>query len=78
MIDAVIRNLEVIGEAAKSLPISIKEQHSEVPWEKIAGMRNRIVHEYFGVDETILWQTIQDDLVPLRIHIAAILAEFED
>lgn len=61
-IDAVIRNLEIIGEAVKNLPQEIKTKHREVPWNEICGMRNKAIHEYWGVDEEILWKTIKDDL----------------
>jgi|SRR3989338_2200821 len=61
-IDAVIRNLSIIGEAANNIPDEIKNQNSDIPWGEIAGMRNKVVHEYFGVDEEILWKTIKEDL----------------
>ncbi len=49
-VDAVVRNLEIIGEASRQLPEEFKERHSAIPWHKMAGLRNRIVHDYFGVD----------------------------
>jgi uncharacterized protein with HEPN domain len=61
-VDSVVRNLEVIGEAARSMPEDVKESHPEVPWDEIIGMRNKIAHEYFGIDHQIIWKTIQDDL----------------
>jgi uncharacterized protein with HEPN domain len=54
-VDAVIRNFEIIGEAAKNLPEEIKTQHPEVPWSEMYLLRNRISHEYFGVDYEIIW-----------------------
>ena len=60
--DAVIRNLEIIGEASKNIPKDIKENYPDIPWKEIAGMRDKIAHEYFGVDLKIVWQTIQEDL----------------
>lgn len=71
-IDAVIRNLEIIGEAASHLPIAFKNEHSNIPWGKMIGLRNKVIHEYFGVDLEILWETIVDDLPPLVKKIAAI------
>ena len=66
VIDAVVRNLEVIGEAAKNIPTDFKKEYKDIPWSKIAGMRNIIVHEYFSVDLEILWQTIQQDILELK------------
>ena len=61
-IDAVVRNLEIIGEAANRLPDDFKTEHSEIEWTKIVGLRHRIVHEYFGVDLYIIWHILQNDL----------------
>ncbi|MBU1165255.1 DUF86 domain-containing protein [Patescibacteria group bacterium] len=66
VIDAVVRNLEVIGEAAKNVPTDFKNEHKDIPWNKIAGMRNIIAHEYFSVDLEILWQTVQQDIPELK------------
>jgi len=65
-VDAVVRNLEVIGEAARQLPEAFVAQHPSVPWRQIAGLRNRIVHGYFGLDLEIIWQVIRHDLQQLR------------
>jgi len=65
-IDAVVRNLEVIGEAVRHLVASQEQLPSGVPWSDIAGIRNILVHEYFGVDLGILWRTVTDDLPSLR------------
>ena len=64
-VDAVIRNLEVIGEAAGHIPLEIQEKYPEIAWFEMRGMRNLMVHEYFGVSIPIIWQTIRNDLVPL-------------
>jgi uncharacterized protein with HEPN domain len=71
-IDAVVKNLTVIGEASKNMPEEIKKKYSKVPWDEIAGMRNKVVHEYFGIDEEILWKTIKEDLHPLGNEISKI------
>ena len=71
-IDAVVRNLEIIGEAVKNLPQEIKNKHKDIPWNEISGMRNKITHEYWGVDEDILWKTIKDDLPFFEKQIAKI------
>ena len=64
--DAVIRNLEIIGEAANRLPDDFKMQHSNIDWFKVVGLRNRIVHGYFGIDLAIVWQIIEHDLPGLK------------
>lgn len=71
-IDAVTRNLEIMGEAANRLPDEFKEQHSNVEWYKIVGLRHRIVHEYFGVDLEIIWQILRKDLAELRTSLSQI------
>jgi uncharacterized protein with HEPN domain len=77
-IDAVVRNLEIIGEAANRLPESFKLQYAEIPWGKIVGLRNRIVHEYFGVDVDIVWSILQSDLPALRPAFEKIREELSD
>lgn len=74
-IDAIIRNLEIVGEAVKNLPKEIKTKHKDVPWNEICGMRNKVIHEYWGVDEEILWKTIQDDLPVLEKQVLKIKQE---
>lgn len=64
-IDAVARNLEVIGEAVRQLPDGFKNTHPDIPWSQIGGMRNRIVHEYFRLDMKIIWQIVHEDLPDL-------------
>jgi len=71
-IDAVVRNLEIIGEAANRLPEEFKEKHSDVEWYKIVGLRHRIVHEYFGIDIQIIWQILNNDLPVLRKDLSRI------
>lgn len=72
-IDAVIRNFEIIGEATKNVPREIKLKFPQLPWKKMAGMRDRIVHEYFGVDLEIIWETIKEDLSQIKPLIKKIL-----
>ena len=71
-IDAVVRNLSVIGEAVKNIPEEVKSKYPDVPWNEVAGMRNKIIHEYFGVDEEILWKTIKEDLLIFKNQVDAI------
>lgn len=73
VIDAVVRNIEIIGEASKNVPDEVKERHSQIPWRKMAGIRNRIVHEYFGVDISIIWFIISQELAPLKKELLAAL-----
>jgi uncharacterized protein with HEPN domain len=71
--DAVVRNLEIIGEAARRIPPSFKETQPHVPWRQISGMRNRIVHDYLGVDMEIVWHIATISLPDLRAQIQSIL-----
>lgn len=64
-VDAVVRNLEVIGEAARYVPKTVREEFDDIPWASIIGMRSVLIHEYFGVDYEILWETIRTDLPTL-------------
>lgn len=65
-VDAVIRNFEIIGEAANRLPEEFKDRFPEIDWHRIRGFRNRIVHDYFGIDYAIVW-TIKETFLPLMI-----------
>ena len=67
--DAVIRNLSIIGEAAKNIPQNVKNRHREIPWYEIIGMRNKVIHEYFGVNEEVLWKTIKEDIPLMKKRI---------
>ena len=72
-IDAVIRNFEIIGEAANRLSNEFKELHNNIEWYKIIGLRNRIVHEYMGVDTSIIWNISKDFLPPFHNDINLLL-----
>jgi len=70
--DAVIRNIEVIGEAAGNLSATFQEKHSDIPWHQIIGMRNRLIHGYFGISLKIIWQVVTVDLPVLHQQIVAL------
>ncbi len=73
--DAVIRRLEIIGEAVKSLPPDFKDRHNNIPWQKIAGMRDVLIHEYFGVDLNLTWQTVKEDIPSFQSKLEEILKQ---
>lgn len=73
--DAVIRNLMTMGESVRWIPGPIRETNPHVPWTIMRGVRNVVVHEYFGVDERILWDTVELDLPPLVAKLEAVLAK---
>lgn len=77
-IKAVVRSLEIIGEAAGKIPQHIREKYLEIPWQEIMGMRNHLMHEYFGVDLDIVWQTIGEDLEPLEKAVKRMRAELAE
>jgi uncharacterized protein with HEPN domain len=74
-VDAVIRNLTIVGEAALQVPEDICAKHSEVPWPDMRGMRNFVVHEYFQADDAVIWNTVEVDLPPLPALLERILEE---
>jgi uncharacterized protein with HEPN domain len=78
MVDAVLRNFTVIGEAANHLPAEVKEAHPEVPWTDMSDLRNIVVHEYFGVDLNIIWHTIREELPGLIPLLEAMLDDNKD
>jgi len=63
---AVIRSIEIIGEASKNVPIEIRNKLPDIPWQKLRGIRNRIVHDYFDVDRTIIWHIVSNELSILK------------
>ncbi len=77
-VDAVIRNFEIIGEASSHIPAEFKELADSVPWDKVRSMRNIMIHEYFGVDSQILWQTIRDSLPELKKAVTGMLDAIRD
>lgn len=74
-IKAVIRSLEVLGEASKKIPESIKSQYPHVPWKRMTGMRDKLIHEYFGVDLEIVWNVVKNELPLVKSPIEELLTE---
>jgi uncharacterized protein with HEPN domain len=71
--DAVVRNLEIIGEAVKQIPEDMRSLRPEIEWRRVGRLRDILIHQYFGVDEQIVWDIIQNKLVPLEQAIKALL-----
>lgn len=74
---ALVRALEIIGEAIKQIPVPLREQYPEIPWRGFAGMRDKLAHVYFGVDLETVWDTTQSDLPLLRPVVEAMLEKIE-
>jgi uncharacterized protein with HEPN domain len=75
--DGVIRQLEIIGEATKNISRPLREENDQIPWQDIAGMRDKLIHAYFGVDIGTVWLTAQDDIPALKVEIHRILESLE-
>jgi uncharacterized protein with HEPN domain len=74
-LNAVVRSIEIIGEASKKIPESCKEKHKNLPWKQIAGMRDKLIHAYFGVDAEILWKAAKEDIPQLKDAIKKMLQD---
>ena len=76
-VDAVLRNFEVVGEAAKNVPDDIRQEYNDVPWSEMAGMRDKLIHGYATVELQIVWATIQEEIPNLATQIESARDEFE-
>jgi uncharacterized protein with HEPN domain len=74
---AIVKDLEIIGEAANNVSTECQEKYSYIPWRAMVGMRNRLVHAYFGINLDVIWQTVQQDLPPLMQSLERALEELE-
>lgn len=72
-INAVVRSLEVIGEATKKIPNDMRAEYPDIPWKRMAGMRDKLIHDYFGVDLEIVWEVINNELPPIEPLIRRVL-----
>lgn len=70
---AFVRSLEIIGEAAKKVPDGFRERHANIEWRSMAGMRDRLIHDYFGVDYELVWDVVRNRIPELRRQLAAVL-----
>jgi uncharacterized protein with HEPN domain len=75
---AVVRALEIVGEAVKNIPSDVRKNYPEVPWKDISGMRDKVIHEYFGVKLSIVWRAVKEELPPLKPLFEKILNELEE
>lgn len=73
VVDAIIRNFEIIGEASKNVPIEVQEKYPEIPWKKMYGLRNLISHEYFGIDYEMIWEISKNNLPQNRLDLLEII-----
>jgi len=74
---AFVRSLEIIGEAVKNIPDSVRQQYPNITWRRIAGMRDKLIHVYFGVNYHLIWSIMQDELPTLKEQIEKVLSKIE-
>lgn len=76
--DSIIRRFEIIGEAVKHIPQDLKDKYSEIPWKEIAGNRDIMIHEYFGVNLERIWKTIKEDILPFKEQLKKMLQDIDE
>ena len=77
-VDAVIRNIEIIGEASANVPAKVRENYVDIPWKRMVGLRNITIHEYFGVDNTIIWEIIKKNLPETKLKVQEMLKTLKE
>ena len=75
--EAILYNLLILGEAAKGIPEDFRHKYPEIPWREITGMRDKIIHQYWGINQLLIWKTITEEIPPLIIVIKSILAKLD-
>jgi uncharacterized protein with HEPN domain len=76
-LNAVVRSIEIIGEASKHIPASLREKYAELPWKEITGMRDKLIHGYFGMDYETIWKAAKEDVPSLKKVVRRMLKEQE-
>jgi uncharacterized protein with HEPN domain len=76
-VDAIVRNFEIIGEATKRIPSETKDKYPQIPWKMMAGTRDKLIHEYFGVNMQVLWKAVKEDIPPLKRSIKQLLQKID-
>ena len=74
---AVIRCLEIVGEAAKKIPLAVRKKHNDIPWKHLAGMRDKLIHDYAGVDLEVVLKTVREDIPSIRNRLLALVEEYD-
>lgn len=77
IVDAVVRNLEIIGEAARQIPEEVRGRYPDIPWRRVVGLRNIVVHEYFAVDLEVVWSVVRENLPHLKQALQQMLTDLE-
>lgn len=73
--DAIIRRLEIIGEAVKNIPSQFRTKHPEIPWKEMTGMRDVLIHKYFNIDLSLTWSVVKRELPPIKVKLQKLLSE---
>lgn len=75
---ATVRAIEIIGEASKNVPERVRQRYPDLPWRQMSGMRDKLIHAYFGVDATVIWKTVKEDIPPIKNALHRVIKETPD